>query len=96
MDTMKGQGAQAEEITLSALLKMLELSKFLTVETMCEQYLSSHPEEGMAHLVMYAAKVKSATLHKFQKGIKQLTMLDIKWKCFPNIAIEAIAFLEFM
>ena len=68
MDMTKGQGAQAEEMTLSALLKMLELSKFLTVETMCEQYLASHAEEGMAYLVMYAAKVKSATLHKFQKG----------------------------
>lgn len=69
MENVKGQGTQAQAVTsLSVPIKMLEMSKFREAEVMTEQYLRTHSDEGFAYLILYAAKVKSAVLHKFKKG----------------------------
>lgn len=69
MDTGKVQGSRAGEVgSLSAPMQMLRMEKFREAELMAEQYLRTHPEEGMAYLVLFSAKVKAQNLCNFTKG----------------------------
>ena len=90
MDNIKGQGTQADAVkSLSVPIKMLEMSKFREAEVMAEQYLRTHSDEGLAYLILYAAKVKSATM-KLPPSSSELSASEM----FCHITETSLPFLQ--
>ena len=69
MGNVKGQGTGADTVrSLAMPLKLIENGKFREAELIIEQYVRSNPEDGVAYLAWFSAKVNSLTLPTFQAG----------------------------
>ncbi len=66
MENYKAQGRGAEAVgELSVPIKLLSLGKFREAEVIAEQYLLSHADDPLAHLVAFAAHAKLKYLAPF-------------------------------